>query len=129
MKKIALSLALLTALLVGSLALAGGGLLLPVISVEPGSYDFGSVPLGAAATGYLLVTNSGDAPLIVNAVKTKAPFMDGETSFTVPAHSSRRITIGFAPTVPGSANGYCTIQSNAHNAPVVNVPLSGFGTE
>jgi hypothetical protein len=129
MKKLVLALGLLTALMLGSAAMADDGLLLPIITVQPTSYDFGSVPLNAIATGYLLVTNEGDAPLIVNAVKTKAPFLDGATSFTVPAHSSRRITIGFAPTVLGPAYGYCTIQSNAHNAPVLNVPLSGVGVE
>jgi hypothetical protein len=106
-----------------------GEIMLPVISVEPGSYDFGPVPLFALASGYIRVINSGDMPLVVNAVKTKAPFLDGATSFTVPGHSSRRVLIGFAPTVLGPASGVCTIQSNANNAPVLNVPLSGEGVE
>ena len=129
LKAFALVLMLLT-VGVGTLGSATAGeFLLPIISVEPASYDFGSVPIGALSPAALLVTNSGDAPLFVNAVKTKAPFGDGATSFTVPGHSSRRVNIYFAPTSPGTFNSVCTFQSNAHNAPVLNVPLSGVGVE
>jgi hypothetical protein len=105
-----------------------GEIQLPLISVTPSSYDFGEVPVGAVAQGNLLVTNdSADSPLIVKAVKTKAPFSDGATSFTLQPGQSRRVRIAFAPPATGQYNSYCTFVSNAANAPVLNVPLSGTG--
>ncbi len=133
MKKLALALTILT-LVAGfagnAAAQTGGGLELPLIAVEPGSYDFGLVPLGAGAIGYLVVSNpSHDATLTVSAVKTKAPFSDGATSFTIPPLGSRRVMIYFLPLAPGSYESVCTFQSNAANAPVLNVPLSGICVE
>ena len=95
--------------------------------MTPSSYDFGTVPVGAVAQGSLLVRNTGGAPLIVNNVKTKSPFADGATSFTVPAGGSRRVNIAFAPPAAGQYNSYCTIESNASNNNLVIIPLSGTG--
>ncbi|GJM43992.1 MAG: hypothetical protein DHS20C21_08340 [Gemmatimonadota bacterium] len=111
---------------------AGGadaqGLQLPLISVTPTSVSFGNVPVYAVATESIVVTNdSADSPLVVSAVKTKAPFSEAVTSFTLQPGESRRIDIAFAPTATVSYNGTCTIQSNANNAPVLHVPLSGTG--
>ncbi len=130
MKKLALGLALLIVGLGLSGTAAVGQIMLPVISVEPASVDFGSVPVGALAHADIVVYNlSPDTPLSVKAVKTKAPFGDNATSFTVPPNGSRRVTITFAPSAPGTYNDVCTILSNAHNAPTLNVPLSGTGVE
>ena len=130
MKKLAFGLLALTISLgLLSTAASAQGFLLPIITVEPGSYDFGPVPIGAIASADLLVTNSGDLPLIVNAVKTRAPFNDNATSFTVPGHSSRRVSIAFIPTAVGTFSSVCTFQSNAANEPVLNVPITGTGIE
>jgi len=130
MKKIALScIVLLSAALLFAVPASADSFLLPIISVSPASYDFGPVPVYAIASADFLVTNSGDVPLVVSAVKTKAPFMDNATSFTVPGHSSRRITIYFAPTALGSYTGVCTILSNAANLPTYNIGLAGEGVD
>lgn len=100
-----------------------------VISVQPASYDFGNVPVNAVATASLLVSNTGNAPLVVSAVKTKVPFGDNATSFTLQPGKSRRVDITFIPPAPGQYSGGCTFQSNAGNAPLLNVPLSGTGVE
>jgi hypothetical protein len=132
MKRLAVGLALVALVLaaVGVHAQGGGGLPLPQISVTPASYDFGNVPIGAVASGALLVKNIGGGTLIVDAVKTKAPFLDGvSSSFTLGPGRSRRVNIGFAPTAPVQYNSVCTFQSNAANTPVLNVPLTGWGVE
>lgn len=104
------------------------GMQLPLISVSPTSVDFGNVPVNAVASASILVTNdSADSPLQVTAVKTKAPFSDNVTSFTLQPGQSRRIDLAFAPPSTGSFNGNCTISSNANNDPLVIVPLSGNG--
>ena len=128
MKKITLSILVVLAVsaLLAPIATAQG-FQLPTISVNPASYDFGQVPTFGVASIKITVTNSGDLALIVDAVKTKAPFQDNATSFTVPAHSSRNIEIYFFPTAQTTYSSVCTIQSNAHNAPVLNIPLTGEG--
>jgi hypothetical protein len=127
MKKLALGLMLL---LIGVGATSIGNadeFLLPIISVEPDPYDFGQVPLNAIARGVLVVSNSGDMPLIVESVKTRAPFSDGATSFTVPPGGSRKVMISFRPTTVGVVSGPCTFISNAANDPTLTVTLTGEG--
>ena len=128
MKKLAFALVLTIAALgaTGSL-LHAQALQLPTISVAPASYNFGNVPVFALATTDLVISNTGDLALNVTAVKTKAPFTANANAFTVQPHSTRRITIAFAPTAQVQYNGSCTIVSNAYNAPSLVVPLSGTG--
>jgi len=130
MKKLVFTFVLaLAALGLTGSALRADGLQLPVISVTPAAYDFGNVPVGALATGYLVVSNTGDLPLVVSAVKTKAPFNDDSSTFTVQPGQTRRITISFAPGATIQYNGVCSISSNAYNAPLLNVPISGMGVQ
>jgi hypothetical protein len=128
MKKLTLALGLaVIAIAATSVGVQSQGIPLPQIQVTPSTYDFGTVPVGAVAQGNLLVTNTGGGPLIVNNVKTKSPFADGASSFTLQAGQSRRINIAFAPPAPGPYSSYCTIDSNASNNPLVIIPLSGTG--
>lgn len=122
------SLAVLGIALLAGQSTQANGFQLPTISVSPTSVNFGSVPVGAVASQDIIITNgSPDLPLTVNAVKTKSPFSDNATSFTVPPSGSHTITVAFAPSSPIAYNGVCTIQSNATNSPTLNVPLSGMG--
>lgn len=127
MKKLAMALgfALMVVGLMGQSANAQ--LQLPTLSVSPASHDFGSVPVGALATGTLTVTNTGGATLNVTAVKTRAPFGDNATSFTLAPGASREVLVSFAPSAAGVYSHVCTFLSNAGNG-TVNVPLSGTGT-
>lgn len=128
MKKLALGLMLMSLCFGAFSNTSADELMLPVISVEPGSYDFGEVPIFAIASGNLLVRNlSPDMSLVVTAVKTKAPFANAATAFTIPPLGSRRVKIGFMPSSVGNFSGPCTFLSNAANAPVFSVPLSGEG--
>jgi hypothetical protein len=132
MKKLAITLALLTPvlLLATSAPTQADEILLPIISVTPASYDFGFVPVGALAQGNLVVHNLGEAPLLVTAVKTRAPFADGVSApFMVPGGGSRRVQIAFAPGQPIQYSGVCTFLSNAANDPAYSVPLTGWGYE
>jgi hypothetical protein len=127
MKKLAIGLMLLL-LCVGATSIGNADeILLPIISVEPDPYDFGQVPLYSIARGTLIVSNSGETPLIVESVKTRAPFSDGATSFTVPPGGSRKVMISFQPTSVGVVSGPCTFISNAANEPTLTVTLTGEG--
>ena len=129
MKRLAVSLALVALVLAAAGVHARDTFPAPQISVTPASYDFGNVPIGAVSPGTLMVKNIGSGTLIVRAVKTKAPFFDGATSFTLGAGQSRRVNIGFAPTAPVQYNSVCTFVSNAFNGTVLSVPLTGWGVE
>lgn len=124
MKKLALSLVMLTlafsAFAVSAHAAAN-------ISVTPASHDFGTVPVNALAQVNMLVTNTGDATLNVTSIGTAAPFLVSGTTFSLAPGKSRKIVVGFAPTAPIHYMGNLTIQSNAANAPTLNVALSGWG--
>ena len=128
MKKLVAGLAL-AALALSAVGAQAQGIPLQQIQVTPSSYDFGDVPVYAVAQGTLTVKNVGGAPLVVTQVKTKLPFGDNATSFTVMPGKSKNITILFAPQSPGAASGYCTINSNDPSNPLVIIPLSGFGVE
>jgi hypothetical protein len=129
MKRIAAGLALV-ALVIAAAGVYADSLPLPQISVTPASYDFGNVSIHAGKTGTLVVKNIGGGTLLVDAVKTKAPFTDRVTSpFTLGPGQSRRVLIGFLPTQPIEYNSVCTFQSNAANGTVLNVPLTGWGVE
>jgi hypothetical protein len=129
MKKFALALTFAT-LVLSAVQAHAGGLELPIISISPSSYDFGNVPVSAVAAGSITVTNlSADSDLVVDAVKTKAPFSDDTTSFTLAPGHSRVINLAFAPTAPVTYNSVCTIQSNASNGTVKHIPLTGTGVE
>jgi hypothetical protein len=127
MKRLALTLMALTICVIALSTAIADEFKLPIISVTPNPYDFGQVPIGAIANGSLLVSNNGDMPLIVTAVKTKAPFGDGATSFTVPPGGSRRVKIWFQPTSEGYFTGPCTFLSNAANDPAYTATLNGEG--
>ncbi len=128
MKKLAIGL-VVAAFALSAVGVYAQGLPLPQISVAPASYDFGNVPVGALASGNLLVTNTGGGTLIVTAVKTKDPFSDGATSFQLKAGKSRRVRIALAPPAVGQYNSVCTFLSNAANGSTLNVPLAGTGVQ
>jgi hypothetical protein len=130
MRKIVVSLALACVVLVASGSVALAQLQGPLISVNPTSYDFGQAPLYTVTSFVLTVYNTGDAPLTVYSVKTRAPFIDSVSApFIIAPGGHAKINVGFAPTQVGVFSGVVTLDTNAWNTPVVNVPLTGEGID
>lgn len=100
----------------------------PKIS-PPGSLVFGYTLVGQTSTQLAGISNSGQAPLIINPSKTTA---SGDFSIQgigscspAPVSSACSFNVYFTPTAPGTRTGTLTITSNDPANPVVTVPLTG----
>ena len=129
MKKLLLSLGLGLAAISGfaqpnSKPVGGSG---PMISVDKESHDYGTIQQGANGTCEFIVTNTGDAPLIITQCQSScgctvpkcdtAPIKPGEKS---------AITVKYDTNRPGAINKSVTITSNATNAPSKVVTIRGM---
>ncbi len=104
----------------------------PMISVDKEVHDYGTIAQGANGTCEFVVTNTGDAPLILTNCK-------GSCGCTVPKCDTEPIKPGARTTITvkydtkrtGPINKSVTISSNATNAPEKIVRIKGTveGTE
>ena len=98
----------------------------PMISVDKEVHDYGNIQQGANGTCEFVVTNTGDAPLILTNCK-------GSCGCTVPKCDTEPIKPGAKTTIsvkydtkrPGAINKSVTISSNATNAPEKVVRIKG----
>ncbi|MEZ4756897.1 MAG: DUF1573 domain-containing protein [Flavobacteriales bacterium] len=98
----------------------------PMISVDKEVHDYGTIAQGANGTCEFVVTNTGDAPLILTNCK-------GSCGCTVPKCDTEPIKPGAKTTITvkydtkrtGPINKSVTISSNATNAPEKIVRIKG----
>ena len=98
----------------------------PQITVDKEVHDYGTIPQGANGTCEFVVTNTGDAPLILTQCK-------GSCGCTVPKCETEPIKPGQKTTITvkydtkrvGPINKSVTISSNATNAPEKIVRIKG----
>jgi hypothetical protein len=98
------------------------------LSVKPGSLSFGSVNDGSTASQSFSVTNTGNSNVSISGMSaTGAGFSiaGGGGAVTLSPNQSTSVSVQFAPTVAGSAQGSVTIASNGTGAGAV--ALSGTG--
>jgi PKD repeat protein len=92
------------------------------LSVTPGSLPFGTVSVGASATKTFSIANTGGSPLTVNSVTgPAAPFsMTGApaNNTTLNPGQSVTVTVGFAPTAPGTFTSSISITTSVGPASV-----------
>ena len=98
----------------------------PMISVDKDSHDYGNIAQGANGTCEFVVTNTGDAPLIITQCQGScgctvpksdtAPIKPGEKSTITVKYDTNRV---------GAINKSVTITSNATNAPSKIVTIKG----
>ena len=109
---------------------AGGGTGTSIsVSVTPTSLSFGGVTVGTTSTKTILVTNTGNADLVISAVAvTGTGFALNQISFplTIAAGSSYTASATFSPQATGTATGTATISSNAAGSPTT-VSFDGTG--
>lgn len=118
-----------------SLVLGGSGLAVPVpmLTVNPQSFDFGNVIAdGSASTHRIAVTNAGSSPAVLTGATFSGPFSlqaDSNTCgafpFTLQPGSSCELAVRFAPVGAGAANGSLSLA--AEGGSPVTVALSGQG--
>jgi len=112
----------------------------PAIAVNPGSINFGAVPLqyfigiavSVANTGpceplNATLTVSGNDFVLTTGDPTTLPMSSPPLGASVPPNTSQSFTVVFAPTAMGAANGTLTISSDDPSNPTITVPLTGNG--
>jgi hypothetical protein len=113
--------------------LNGTGVPMPMsqIDVNPAALAFGDVEIGSTRLINVTITNLGAAPLNLSALTVNGPaFRLGAASgapVVVEPASSVTAGIVFEPSSEDLATGTFEIGSDASNAPLVTVPLSGNG--
>jgi hypothetical protein len=99
--------------------------LIPVvsISVAPQTIDFGAVAKNASKVDTVVVSSTGNSPLVIDSVKSNAAeFTITPASATIAAGSSVKFAITYHPTSTGAKSGSVVFY---HNAQQDNVAVSG----
>jgi FtsP/CotA-like multicopper oxidase with cupredoxin domain len=120
-----------------SVALAGTGIA-PVISPSNNAFQFGSITVGTTTTAQsVVITNTGNSALIINAIGigggNASDFAQtnncsiGGTGLAPSATCTINMT--FKPTATGNRSTVLAISSSDPVTPVLNISLSGFGTQ
>ncbi|MCC3152020.1 DUF4394 domain-containing protein [Hymenobacter sp. BT770] len=93
------------------------------------AYNFGNQLVGTtSAPVAFTLTNSSADPLTISSITTTGNFaVSGTAPTTVPAGGTATVSVTFTPTASGTRTGTLVINSNASNAAVYTVNLSGNG--
>ncbi len=92
-----------------------------------GNLSFGPVPLGTPKTASLVITNSGNSALTVNAVTFPAGFTGNWSGGSIPPGGSQNVTVTFNPSAQTSYSGNIVIASDATSG-TASIAVSGSGT-
>jgi hypothetical protein len=102
----------------------------PNIDLSPTSLDFGSVNINQTRSLELRVRNAGTGTLTINSlavVNSAFSVLTPVTPVSVPGGQTQIVSMRFAPSALGPANGNVTIDSNDPNRPRIVVNLAGTG--
>jgi len=110
--------------------MTGQGLpqLMPVISVSPGSFDFGAVVIGSSSSTQVDIANQGNDVLHIIALSTSSPVFSVEYgNFNILPGQIQSINVSYSPIAKLLNNGSLTVYSNDPTNGEMQVSLSGFG--
>jgi len=121
-----------------SVPLSGTGIA-PVISPSNNAFQFGSITVGTTTTPQTLtITNTGNAPLVINGITISG---GNASDFAISGNNcpiggagvsaGRNCTVSmtFTPKAAGIRSSVLIINSSDPVTPVLNISLSGFGTQ
>jgi FtsP/CotA-like multicopper oxidase with cupredoxin domain len=121
-----------------SVPLSGTGIA-PVISPSNNAFQFGNITVGTTTTPQTLtITNTGNAPLVFNGITISG---GNSGDFAISANTcpiggvglaqnmSCTVSMTFKPTATSNRSTVLIISSSDPVTPVLNVSLSGFGTQ
>lgn len=113
-----------------TISLAGNGVATaPRLGVSPPSVAFGDVNVGSSRQQSIMLTNTGNASLIIMQVNvTGSSFSQSGLALplTLVPNQSSTFTLAFAPTAAGTVSGSISLVHNAPGSPT-SIPLSGSG--
>ena len=98
---------------------------LPIISVSPDSWDFGTQLINTTTSQSFTIANDGGAPLVLNSVNvtgTGFALSEAFSSITLQPTESTTITVNFNPLTETTYSGNIAINDNRA---VTNIPLIG----
>ncbi len=106
----------------------------PLALLDVRVIDFAPTRVGAVASAVVRVTNAGDSPLRVESAE-----IEGTDEFELSpapwvgvvelgAGESRALAVAYVPRDRGGDEGALVLETNATDAPMVRLPLSGEGT-
>ena len=105
----------------------GTGALQPHFSVSPLNLNFGTVPLNVQKQDSLIVSNSGNATLVISsATSTNSKFSIAPSADSAIAGGSKKFVVTFLTDSSGPRNGYIIFTHNAPGSPD-SVPIQGTG--
>lgn len=98
----------------------------PIAEIAPDQFDFAATTVGtSSAPQPFVLSNTGNAPLVVSAVASNNPeFAVTSNCTTVAAGGNCTVTVTFAPSASGARSAVVTI---SHNAGGSTIALSGTG--
>ncbi len=110
----------------------------PALAVAPDSIDFGQTSVGETAHRFVIVTNLGTTPLVVERIRAAAPFAPMDASFTLAPGESRTVGVDYSPARKGRAeatlelrtgDGTATVSllREADGVPAIHVDPPGAG--
>lgn len=106
----------------------------PTIVVNPPTLNFGSVLVNRVVLDTLMVTNTGDVPLVVGQIQVSHPAFDAgsRSSAWRPGASlapseTRPLPVAFRPPAAGLHQGSLTIPTNDPVTPEINILVQGIG--
>jgi hypothetical protein len=102
----------------------------PALSANPASVAFGTQTIATAATQNVTVSNTGNIPVTLGAIKVSGASSvvigsGGTCGTTLAIAASCNVPLTFTPTAAGAATATLTVASNA---PTLSVAVTGTGT-
>jgi hypothetical protein len=89
--------------------------------------NFGTIVYGAKSTKTVTLSNTGNAPVTISAIRTKGPFSQTNScGSTIAGNSSCQITVQFAPNASGLLAGSLIVNANDPASPITSY-LRGTG--
>lgn len=105
----------------------------PNISIDPQTYNFGDVELGAASMMLFTIQNTGTDPLVISNIAID-PAVEGSFSITqglatneIPEDAYAEVGVTFSPNGEGLRTNLMVVESNDPDDGLINVMLSGTG--
>jgi len=106
----------------------------PQLEIAPGLADFGAVEVGQSALRVLIISNRGEADLIVTVGPLSAPFtlvesanLAAERPLSLAPGETLAVQVRFTPATREEIAGQLTVSSNDPDQASLGVPLTGRG--
>jgi hypothetical protein len=98
------------------------------LQANPGSVDFGNVPMGKTISQSVQLKNPGTGSATISSISASGGFSTSGLTLpvTLAAGGTKNITLTFRPTAIGTASGAITLKSSS-GAPELTLNVSGTG--